>query len=138
MVNGKTKGKGIFAPASLQKNPDAIIVSKAVCDFLATGADIEQTINQCNEMREFVTVRQVRGGAMYEGVAVGKAVRFYHSKAFALGAGLTYATNGNRVPKSAGCVPVMDLAEADLSDIDRDYYIKAAKTLLKEVGHVGT
>jgi DNA polymerase elongation subunit (family B) len=138
MVNGKTKGKGIFAPASLQKNPDAIIVSKAVCDFLATGADIEQTINQCNEMREFVTVRQVRGGAMYEGVAVGKAVRFYHSKAFALGAGLTYATNGNRVPKSAGCAPVMDLSESELSDIDRDYYVKAAKTLLKEVGHVGT
>jgi len=134
-TDGSAKGKGVFASPGLQKNPDMLIVSKAVMEFLANGAEIEQTIMDCQDMRDFVTVRQVQGGAVYEGEYIGKAVRFYHSASVGSDTCIHYSKNGNRVPKSGGCRPVMDLNEANLSDVDRDYYICAAKTLLKEVGY---
>lgn len=134
-TDGTAKGKGVFASPGLQKNPDMLIVSKAVMDFLANRTPIETTIMDCQDMRDFVTVRQVQGGAVFEGEKIGKAVRFYHSASVGSDTCIHYAKNGNRVPKSGGCRPVMDLTEADLSDVDRDYYICAAKTLLKEVGY---
>ena len=134
-TDGSAKGKGVFASPGLQKNPDMLIVSNAVMDFLARGADIEQTVMDCQDIRQFVTVRQVKGGAVWQGEYLGKAVRFYHSASVGTDTCIHYAKNGNRVPRSGGCRPVMDLDETDLSDIDRDYYICAAKTLLKEVGY---
>lgn len=134
-LDGEAKGKGVFAAPGLQKNPDMLIVSKAVMAFLATGAPIEHTVLDCQDIRDFVTVRQVQGGAVYEGEKLGKAVRFYHSASVGTDTCIHYVKNGNRVPKSGGCRPAMDLSKADLSDVDRDYYICAAKTLLKEVGY---
>lgn len=136
-TNGEAKGKGVFASPGLQKNPDMLIVSKAVMVFLSKGVPIEQTVMGCHDMRDFVTVRQVQGGAIFEGEELGKAVRFYHSKTVDPDTCIHYVKNGNRVPKSGGCRPLMDLSEADLSDVNRDYYICAAKTLLKDAGYVG-
>lgn len=134
-TDGEAKGKGVFASPGLQKNPDMIIVSKAVSEFLANGTAIEQTVMGCQDIRDFVTVRQVKGGAVFEGEELGKAVRFYHSKTVDPDTCIHYVKNGNRVPKSGGCRPAMDLSYADLSDVDRDYYITEAKKLLKEVGY---
>lgn len=136
-TDGEAKGKGVFASPGLQKNPDMLIVSKAVMAFLSKGVPIEQTVMGCQDMRDFVTVRQVKGGAVYEGEYLGKAVRFYHSATVGADTCIRYAKNGNRVPNSGGCRPLMDLSEANLSDVDRDYYICAAKTLLKDAGYVG-
>lgn len=134
-ADGTAKGKGVFASPGLQKNPDMLIVSKAVMEFLSKGTPIEQTVIDCQNMYDFVTVRQVKGGGVYEGEKLGKAVRFYHSASADPETCIHYATNGNRVPKSAGCRPVMDLTKADLSDVDRSYYINEAQKLLKEVGY---
>lgn len=62
-VGGGVKTKGIFADAGVQKNPDYPILSRAVCDLLDKGTPIAQTIVSCRDIRQFLTVQRVTGGA---------------------------------------------------------------------------
>ena len=132
--DGSTKGKGCFADTTLMKNPDRNIVAKSVAERIANGTPIDETVKRCVDLREFVTVRTVRGGATWNGEALGKAVRFYSSRSVPEDQCIHYATNGNRVPRSAGCMPVMDLPDEFPNDVDYDSYIVDAEKLLAEVG----
>jgi hypothetical protein len=132
--DGKTKGKGVFAPASLAKNPDRQIVATAVAQLLAKGTPIEQTIKDCKDIRQFVTIRRVQGGAIWRDEKLGKAVRFYHSNAVHADQYIHYATNSNRVPNSAGTRPLMQLPAEFPSDVHHAYYIAEANNLLGEIG----
>jgi hypothetical protein len=138
-LDGKTKCKGCFGEASLSKNPDGLIIYEAVAEFIANGTPIEKTITNCDDVRKFVTVRRVTGGALFDGKYLGKAVRFYHSDNFKLAdMSLIYAKNGNKVPMSQGCRPLMNLPDDKLvydDDIDFNYYITKAKEVLKGVGY---
>ena len=140
-TDGKMKGKGVFGGNGLMKNPDRRIIYKAVADFLSKGISIEDTIYGCEDMSQFVTVRAVTGGAMFNGKYLGKAVRFYSAK---FDGAITsnddciyYAANGNKVPKSTGCKPIMDLSVGLPNDLDYGTYIFDARKLLMEVGYVG-
>lgn len=133
-TGGKTKCKGAFAPSGLQKNPDGLIIYEAVALAVSEGAPIESTILDCRDILKFVTVRTVKGGAVWRGESLGKAVRFYYSTCVAEDECIHYATNGNRVPKSAGAKPLMDLSAEFVDDIDYAAYIVAAEKLLCEVG----
>jgi hypothetical protein len=140
-TDGKLKGKGVFGGSGLTKNPDRRIIYKAVAEFLSKGIPIEDTIYGCEDVSQFVTVRAVTGGAKYNGEYLGKAVRFYSAK---LDVAITsnddciyYAANGNKVPKSTGCTPIMDMSVGLPNDLDYGTYIFDARKLLKEVGYVG-
>lgn len=133
-TDGGVKGKGCFAPPSLSKNPDLPIVYQAVAKYVADGTPIEQTIRDCDDVRQFVTVRRVQGGAEWRGEYVGKAVRFYYSTDVADDECIHYAKNSNRVPKSAGAKPLMQLPDKLPSDINYATYIVEAEKLLAEVG----
>ncbi|QIQ60757.1 putative DNA polymerase B [Stenotrophomonas phage vB_SmaS_BUCT548] len=67
----KTKGAYYNALSSknasdqLKKNPTNIIVSEAVEAYLTTGKWVRETIEECDDIRKFVTVRSVKGGAVY-------------------------------------------------------------------------
>ena len=61
---GGHKGKGAFAPVSISKNPQNQICVDAVVAYLEHGTPIEQTLGRCADIRKFVTVRTVRGGAV--------------------------------------------------------------------------
>jgi hypothetical protein len=74
---------------------------------------------------------------MWEGDELGKAVRFYHSATVDKEVCLTYAKNGNKVPNSDGCRPLMQLPETFPSDVNYEYYIAEAEELLREVGYHG-
>jgi hypothetical protein len=64
-VKGKhAKSKGAYAPTGLQKNPTANICVEAVIDYLVHGKAFEDTITECEDIRKFVVVRQVKGGAI--------------------------------------------------------------------------
>lgn len=63
-AKGGYKGKGAFAPTSISKNPQNNICVEAVCAWLEHGTPIRQTILACNDVRKFVAVRTVRGGAI--------------------------------------------------------------------------
>jgi hypothetical protein len=139
-TDGKMKGKGIFGGNGLMKNPDRRIIYKAVADFLSKDIPIEDTIYGCEDMSQFVTVRSVTGGAMFNGKYLGKAVRFYSAVSdIALSLDddcIYYAANGNKVPKSSGCRPLMDMNRDRIPD-DLDYksYVNDAIKLLFDVGH---
>jgi hypothetical protein len=133
-TNGEIKRKGAFADQSLAKNPDRLIIYDAVCAYLAEGDPIITTVMNCKDITRFVTVRRVTGGAMWRGMDIGKAVRFYHSSKVDPSESLTYKKNGNKVPNSDGCRPIMVLGKRLPGDIDYLYYIQESRKLLKEIG----
>jgi hypothetical protein len=135
MMNGKTKGKGIFAAPSLAKNPDCQIVYDAVAARIANGTPIERTIRRCDDIRRFVTVRKVTGGAHWRGENIGKAIRYYYATSVPSEETIRYVKNNNKVPKSEGTRPLMQLPDSFPADVDYEIYLVAAEKLLCEVGY---
>lgn len=133
-TGGKVKGKGCFAQSGLAKNPDGQIIYKAVAAQVAQGVPYKKTIRECEDIREFVAVRRVQGGAVWRGEKLGRAVRFYISTSVPENECILYATNSNRVPKSAGAKPCMVLPEQFPDDVDYRYYETEAEKLLCEIG----
>ena len=129
------KGKGVFAPTGLMKNPDAPIIADAVALFISKGIPIDKTITECTDVRRFCIVRRVNGGAVWCGRYLGKAVRFYYSTKVESHIQIEYQKNSNKVPKSDGSKPLMDLPETMPDDVDFDRYINAAEKLLLDVGY---
>ena len=65
-LSGEVKRKGEYSTAGLveKKNPDVEICGDAVADYLGKGTPILYTIAACRDIRKFVTVRKVAGGAV--------------------------------------------------------------------------
>lgn len=63
-VEGGIKGKGDYADISISKNPSNAVVNTAVKAFLEHGTPVEKTINECADIRQFLTVQRVTGGAV--------------------------------------------------------------------------
>jgi DNA polymerase elongation subunit (family B) len=133
-TDGKIKRKGVFAFAGLRKNPANNIIAYAVAEYVAHGTPIDSIIKSCDDLRQFVEARKVTGGAVWRDEQLGKAVRYYHSTDVPITEAIHYAKNNNRVPKSNGCRPCMDLPGLVTTDIDHDYYINAAVELLASMG----
>lgn len=142
----KVKTKGVFAPSfyasdkptqfMLSKNPSRYVTAIAVIAYLQHGTPIEDTILLCKDIRHFVSVTKVTGGAVWRGKEIGKTIRFYNSTEVPKDEAILYALNGNRVGTTAGCKPLMDLPDEFPSDIDYQYYIDEAHKLLKSTGAV--
>jgi hypothetical protein len=130
--NGTTKGKGQFAIGGLAKNPTNTISVKAAIAYLTKQTPIKDTILHCQDIRDFITLRTVQGGAIKDGVLLGKAIRWYHSTS-EQGA-IHYAKNNNKVPKSDGAKPVMNYPDSLPDDIDYQFYINEAKNIIKSCG----
>jgi hypothetical protein len=132
----KTKGvyceRGSAQNSVLSKNPDALICSEAVQQFLANDVPLEQTVRECKDIRKFVSVRTVKGGGEKNGVYLGKAVRWYYA-AGETGT-INYALSGNKVPKSEGARPLMILPPSLPDDIDFDRYVNDAIDILFDLG----
>ena len=135
-TDGKVKGKGVFASTGVAKNPDCSIVKTAVACCVARNTPVEQTIQACQDITQFVTVRRVTGGATWCGEYLGKAVRFYYSTEVPKDVCIHYAKNSNRVPMSGGGKPLMSLPNSFPLDVDYQVYIDNANELLKEIGYV--
>ncbi len=131
--DGKFKLKGAYGEAKLSKNPYRLICTDAVKAMLLEGKPIEETILACKDIRRFVTVRKVKGGAEKDGIYLGKIVRFYYAKGET--GTINYVLSGNKVPDSDGAKPLMDLPEAFPSDIDYARYIKEADSILHEIAY---
>jgi len=129
-TDGGVKGKGAFADPNIMKNPTNEICIDAVKQYMATGTPIEQTINDCNDIRKFINIRSVTGGAVWNDVYLGKAVRFYYSTQ---GNTIHYKKNGNKVPKSDGAHQLMCLDDAPVG-LDKQAYIDEAQSMLVDLG----
>jgi hypothetical protein len=130
------KLKGAYAPpviaASSWPNPHNQVCIDAIINLLTLGVPVADTIALCNDVRRFVTIRTVKGGAIKDGVYLGKAVRWIYSR-FCPGP-ISYKINGYTVPRSEGARPVMELPDEVPGDIDRDWYVTEANSILKDIG----
>jgi len=127
----KTKGAYAFAAESgLKKNPTGEICVQAVIQYLALGIPLEETIRGCRDLRQFLEVRQVRGGACKDGEYLGKAVRWYY--ATGVSGEIINAKNGHSVPRSLGAKPCMRMPNEFPDDIHYDYYIQRAESMIAE------
>jgi len=181
--DGEVKLKGAFAPpdpgASGWPNPTGQICVTAVTEYLARGVPLRDTITRCGDTRQFVHVRQVKGGGSYLPCAqlpskptlgamrnillasgtplgiginnatlrelyathrdrtltqaeyLGKAVRWYYARG-STGCILTPA--GGLVARTEGCRPLMQLPDTLPDDIDYDWYVREAESLLGDIG----
>lgn len=142
-TDGTWKGKGLYAnPWSeefdgpgvfkLQKNPSATIVNEAVVALLRDGTGLEDTIYNCEDVRKFISVRTVNGGAKQNDVYIGKVVRWYYSKGSHTV--MNYRTSGYKVPKSDNSTPLMVLPDKLPADINHDWYAEEARDVLRQIG----
>jgi hypothetical protein len=132
--DGKAKRKGVYAEPVLSKNPDFTVVTDAVAAFLSRGVPVEDTVRGSKDVRGFVTVRQVTGGGLWRGAYLGKAVRFYYSTQVGADECISYAKNSNKVPRSDGAKPLMELTGEVPGDVDYSRYIEMAHEALKDMG----
>lgn len=195
-----TKNKGAYAnpwasnknlAMRLHKNPTNTICVEAVERFLTEGVPIDHTIRGSTDIRKFVSVRSVKGGAvkdwggslpqhdnddhllemagfrpwygdswLQDGQSdraactretalasaksilripgktdyLGKTVRWYYGKDTP--GEMVYALSGNRVPKSDGAHPLMELNDNFPDNIDHDWYVEESMKILEQIGAI--
>lgn len=125
-------GRGIKAAFGLKKTPHVEISYDAAVLYVLDGTPIESTIRNCQDIRKFVTVRQVKGGAEQNGEPIAKVVRYYYSEHSS--GPLRYIDSGNLVPRSDGAEPLMTLPDELPGDIDYLFYEREAYAILHECG----
>src|ERR1051326_4074802 len=131
-VKGVYAERGSSGNSVLAKNPENLIVADALTAFLTKNTPLSDTVKGCTDIRRFVTVRNVKGGAEKSGVFLGRSVRWYYSTK--IQGTINYRTTGNKVPNSDNAMPLMDLPKELPDDIDYDRYIKLAEESLKDIG----
>jgi hypothetical protein len=130
--DGKVKGKGQFASNSLAKNPTNAICVQAAIAYLTKQTPIKETILHCQDIRQFITLRTVQGGAIKDNQPIGKSIRWYHSTSTMTA--IHYAKNNNKVPKSDGAMPLLNYPDSLPPDIDYQFYIQEAKNIIRSAG----
>lgn len=132
VYDGYSKAKGVYTKPSLSKGLQTPIIFEAISKYLVDGTKLEETIKNCTDINKFLAARTVAGGGVYDGEYLGKMVRWYYSlesKGF-----ISYSKNGNKVPKSDGCKPMMDISETIPKDLNYLWYFEEAKSSLKDLG----
>lgn len=133
------KAKGVYCERGsagdsvLAKNPESLICNDAVMNFLVLGKPLGETIRECRDVRRFITVRTVKGGAVRDGEYLGKAIRYYY--AAGIGGEIIRADSGHKVPNSEGARPCLQLPGAVPADIDYEKYEADALAILQEIGY---
>jgi hypothetical protein len=137
-MGAKTKGayceRGSALNSILSKNPEALVCSDAVVNFLVNGTPVEKTIKECKDFRRFVCVKNVKGGGEKNGKFLGKVVRWYYPKNEA--GYIAYVLSGNKVGKTDGARPMMDLPNDFPEDIDYNWYVNEAIDMLYDCGRL--
>jgi len=136
--NGKTKTKGAYNQPEgifrLHKNPANEICIEAVISYLTKKIPVAETIRKCRDIRRFLSVRKVKGGAVKDGSYLGKSIRWYYGTK--TGGEIVYAMSGNKVPKSDGAKPCMQLPETFPDDVDFTRYETEAVEMLREISAI--
>lgn len=130
--DGEVKRKGAYATLTLAKSPNAEVCADAVAEYLVRGTPLEKHIRDNRDITKFLVLRNVTGGAEKDGVEIGKVIRWYYSTEVT--GTINYVSNGNIVPKSRGARPAMELPDEFPDDVDYDWYIKNANSILMDIG----
>lgn len=139
-LEDRVKTKGVFATSGLSKNPQNEICVDAIKELLINNKPVQETIRTCSDISKFVNVRTVKGGAVklygqgQPGLFLGKAIRWYYGKD--IPGEIVYAKSGNKVPKSDGAQPLMDLPDVFPSDVDYEWYERETLKILKQIDYM--
>lgn len=133
---GNMMGKGIYnLENTLGTNPQAAIAVIAASDYIAQGTSIHDTIENCTDIRKFIMLRSVTGGAVWNNKYLGKTVRWiYSDRDDAME--IQYKKNGNKVPLTDQCRPVQVLPDTLPDDLDLNAYKVRTLEHLNEVGYL--
>ena len=101
--------------------------------FMATGADIPTTVQSCNRVQKFTSMRYVKGGGVQCGKYLGKVIRWYYSTEEQ--GEIISAKSGNKVARSDNGKPCMDLPDSLPSDLNYQWYIDETYKILEAVGY---
>lgn len=126
------KRKGVFGKIGSDSYPPNQISSEAAIAFLTENIPVEKTVFDCKDFTKFITLRGAQGGAVKDGEYLGKVVRWYYSKE--ISGDIIYAKNGNKVPRSDGARPIQLLPKAFPNDLDHNWYITEAYSMLQGFG----
>lgn len=132
-TDGKVKTKGPYGEGlPLHKNVSARICAQAVIDYLQFDASIEATIRGCTDVRQFIRMRSVKGGAKWQEKEIGRIARWYYSTE--IEEAILYKCNNRLVAGSYGARPAMMLPTSVPEDLDYERYIDEAYLLLNMLG----
>lgn len=151
-ANGGHKRKGPFANpwsedpndkdarASLMKNPQMTICGDAALFKIKYGTPVSETIRNCTDIRQFVTVVKATKGATWRDQYLGHVVRFYWgiNGAPIFEAEPNNLGNHKTVSKTEGARPCMTLPDELPADIDYARYEEEAEQILKDLGFYGS
>lgn len=132
-ADGTTKSKGVYGKGlPLHKNPSTDICAEAAIAYLKDGRSIDETVRGCTDIRKFVRVQKVTGGAVYQGISIGKIARWYYSVESV--DAIYYAVNKRLVAQTEGAKPLIELPFELPEDLNYDWYIREAKSMVWDLG----
>lgn len=132
--DGSVTRKGDFKKTGVIENgtPAYDIATDAAVAYLTHGTPVHETLGACNDLRQFLAVRKVKGGGEWEGQFLGKVVRWYLSTTST--SPIRDSKSGNKVAGTDNCRPCMRLAPGLPYDIDRAAYAQFAIKLIERTG----
>lgn len=128
---GGYKTKGSYDMGAINKGYANEICVEAVIAYLMHQIPIKQTVLNETDIRKFLTMRGVKGGAVWRDQILGKVVRWYKA---CDGEAILYKTNGNKVAGSDYACPMMDLLDKIPHNLDLNWYVQNAYSMLKKLG----
>lgn len=142
--NNEVKGKNLYYDPwrgktakdnywKFQKNPTTQICVEAIEKLIMENIPIEKTIIECRDIKKFIAVKNVTGGAHKDNYYLGKVIRWYYA-INVIGA-INYINTNNKVPDSDGAFPCMDLPEIFPSNINYQWYIDKTIEMLHDLNY---
>ena len=132
-ADGKAKRKGWFGETGLSKNAEGEIIMDAIVAQLRDGIPVTTTIMNCKDIKKFLCIRAVAGGAAQGDKPLGKVIRWYYSSEEQ--PEIQIINTGGRVGKTGGGKPMMELEDQIPSDIAYEVYIEKAEKLLEKLAY---
>ncbi|RWP69508.1 hypothetical protein [Mesorhizobium sp.] len=124
----------------LMKNPQMTICSDAALARIKDGTPVAETIRNCRDIKQFVTVIKAGKGATWRDEYLGKVVRYYWGvDGDPILDAEAHESTGNfkKVSKTDGAIECMRLPDEFPDDIDFAKYIAEAEDMLTDLGFYG-
>lgn len=141
-IKGGILVRGIAPAGAFNINNNAVVVAKAIKDYIAYGKPVENTIYECEKVLDFQFVSKVGskyGAALHEVdgqmVEVQRVNRVYACSDYRCGTLYKINKRTGRPEKIAG-LPLSCKVDNDnhltIDEIDRDWYVRYAKQKIRD------
>jgi hypothetical protein len=134
------KTKGLYSKTNPKKNAVNEVCIDAIKALMTTNTPISQTIQGCKELSKFTTMRNTsKGGGAVKLNAdgnheyLGKVVRWYYANG--VEGEIISCNTGNKVARSEGGKPCMDLPAEFPNDVNHQWYVDECYKILKNIGY---